>query len=153
MGSFLIHYWGLQRHGCGGALLNGQVYVVGGSYAAKAEADQSTWKDSTEVFDLKTSTWRQVPPPSADKVFPAVGTVGGRIVVAGGETATRAAPGAGRKVEAFNPASEKWEDCPPVRDSITSSLSFALAHQAEMLQNYPSVWCQFWYSTACCCAD
>ena len=95
------------RHGCGGALLDGLVYVVGGSYAAKADADQSAWNDSMEVFDLETTTWQQVAAPSADKVFPAVGAVAGRIVVAGGETATRAAPGAGRKVEAFDPATQK----------------------------------------------
>ena len=104
------------RHGCGGALLDGLVYVVGGSYAARSEApDPSSWKDSTEVFDLATQEWRQVAAPSADKVFPAVGAVGGRIVVAGGESSSGPdGANAGRHVEAFDPTRGTWTDCAPM---------------------------------------
>ena len=105
------------RHGCGGALLDGLVYIVGGSYAARAESETrgEPWQARTPVFNVATQEWSQVAAQSTDKVFPAVGAVGGRLVVAGGVAATtHHGANAGRHVEAFDPSRGVWTDCAPM---------------------------------------
>ena len=98
------------RHGCGGALLDGIVYVVGGCYVAEGA------EPSMLAYDVAAQAWSELPPPSRDKAFAAVGAVAGRIVVAGGEAAQagESAEERGRRVEAYSPASRTWELCPPM---------------------------------------
>ena len=94
-----------ERHGCSGAEINGTVYVVGGGYASKDRIGSEFF----EAFDLATQEWRQLPlpDPALDRVFAAVGVVGGKLILAGGEGSTQDTRGSNVRVDAFVPANKR----------------------------------------------
>lgn len=72
------------RHGCGGALLDGKVYIIGGDYTV-ADGDPS--KALVTVYDLSTGVWENLDMPipealrSLHLAFVPVNAIGGRLVM------------------------------------------------------------------------
>ena len=66
--------------------------------------------DFCEAFSLAESRWRSIPAPRRQRVFPAVGVVRGRLVVAGGALHR----GGAEEVEAYSPRTGRWEPCAPM---------------------------------------
>lgn len=134
-----------RRHGCGGAYLDGKVYVVGGDYVAPAGLPG---KALISVLDLKTSSWSSLDPvwdasfrrltgqsaggEDADDAedafgrsppiaFVPVGAVDGRLVILVEGLAL-----------AFNPrfAEHGWRLCTPEAEALAISASLDLGTSA-----------------------
>lgn len=70
----------VPRHGCGGALIDDKVYIVGGEYVAPS----GDHKRLISVYDLKEGTWSSQGPGEDENLhvaFAAVGSISGRLVV------------------------------------------------------------------------
>eukprot|EP01051_Picozoa_sp_SAG22_P001946 SAG22_NODE_82_length_21749_cov_10.719769_3_plen_495_part_00 len=92
--------------------------VVGGSYVAEHVAPWLAC-DYESCFDLQTQTWGRIPQPNIpSRVFPAVGAVGGRVVLAGGESS---GTGVSKSVEIYDPAARSWQPGPEMQAPRSAS--------------------------------
>ena len=92
----------------GGAVLNGEVYVVGGKTAAAHQR-------GVYAYNPLTNSWRSLPPlPAAYPAVenPTVVALGGALYVAGG--ATDAFSGAVANLARFDPATQAWTSLAPL---------------------------------------
>jgi N-acetylneuraminic acid mutarotase len=90
----------VSRNHCGGGVINGKFYVVGGRGAAGAPT-------ALEVYDPQTNTWATLPPMPTGRSGIGVGVVHGELYVFGGEI-----PDLHAEVEAYNPVSNAWRSLP-----------------------------------------
>ena len=97
------------------AVIDGLLYAAGG----RRTADGRFFEDCepvVDVFDIAAGRWLdpadcpRLPTPRAGGMTAAVG---GRLVVAGGESGTQVA--AHSEVEAYDPATGRWQTWPPLR--------------------------------------
>lgn len=65
------------RRGCGVAVFNGKIYVVGGS-------DGTHSLSTTEIFDEQTQTWSVGPSMTTPRANVGVAVVGDRLYAVGG---------------------------------------------------------------------
>jgi N-acetylneuraminic acid mutarotase len=84
--------------------LNGKIYVTGGQ---TGNDDGLTTADTAYVYDPATDAWTQVAamPRAVSHISSSTFVMGGRIIVAGGETAHNAATST---VFAYDPATDQW---------------------------------------------
>ena len=92
------------------AVLDGQIYAVGGRNTSKATNEVFTLTiDEVNVFDIERSTWRTLPKAQnlpTQRAGSMTLAIGDEIWVFGGET-LRALP-AHNEVEAYNPKLQQW---------------------------------------------
>ena len=109
------------RHGCCGAVdADGRAYVVGGLYAC----DEGS--RALERLSAGAAAWEALPPPAADRTFAAAGFVGGRLVLAGGESQPN---GVERRAEAFDPAAGAWRNVEPMAEA-RSAMGYCTCRRA-----------------------
>ena len=123
----LTHLWvdlapmAAARHGCCGAVdADGRAYVVGGLYAC----DEGS--RALERLPPGAAAWEALPPPAADRTFAAAGFVGGRLVLAGGESQPN---GVERRAEAFDPAAGAWRNVEPMAEA-RSAMGYCTCRRA-----------------------
>lgn len=106
----------LPRAGCAVGVLDGRVYVAGGTYW---ENGRKFWCDRTDSFDPVSNTWRAHPPVPRVAGDAAGVVAGGKFAVIGG-----GAEGSGAKeVWAFDgTAWQAWPDLPAPRRSCAAVL-------------------------------
>jgi len=90
----------VARNHCGGGVINGKFYVVGGRGSTGAET-------AFEVYDPQTNAWQSLPPMPTGRSGIAVGVVNNELFVFGGES-----PALHSEVEAYNPATNTWRSLP-----------------------------------------
>jgi N-acetylneuraminic acid mutarotase len=103
----------VSRNHCGGGVINGKFYVVGGRGAAGAPT-------ALEVYNPQTNTWATLPSMPTGRSGIGVGVVHGELYVFGGEI-----PDLHAEVEAYNPVSNAWRslpDMPSPRHGIWASV-------------------------------
>lgn len=89
------------------ALTDGRVLALGGSGDDGATA-------SAEIYDATTGTWQAAAPMSRPRINPgAVRLDDGRVMVVGGLDAGPP-PSAMSQVELYDPATDSWNDLPPL---------------------------------------
>jgi N-acetylneuraminic acid mutarotase len=93
-----------------------KLYVVGGRRSsAKTNEPMSLTVKEVDVYDFKKGTWETLPEQNnlpTQRAGHTVMAFGGRILVAGGESAAQVP--AHREVEAYNPARDRWETVMPL---------------------------------------
>lgn len=90
----------VARNHCGGGVINGKFYVVGGRGAAGAPT-------ALEAYDPQTNTWSVRAPMPTGRSGIGVGAVNGELYVFGGEI-----PTLHPEVEVYNPGSNSWRSLP-----------------------------------------
>jgi N-acetylneuraminic acid mutarotase len=95
---------GVGRSHMGYVSLNGKIYVAGGQ-TGNDDALETT--DTALVYDPAVDAWAPIAsvPNAVSHVSSSTFVMGGRIIVAGGETAHEAATAA---VHAYDPAADQW---------------------------------------------
>ncbi|MCW4017618.1 MAG: hypothetical protein NWF00_02865 [Candidatus Bathyarchaeota archaeon] len=99
------------RYNCGAAVLNGTIYVLGGS---KTQVDGSlhflNYTDANEAYNLATDTWTMKAPLPMPLSSVAVAAFGGKLFCFGGSTfvSDQAVPQAESFV--YNPATDRWQN-------------------------------------------
>jgi N-acetylneuraminic acid mutarotase len=92
-------------------VVNGKIYVLGGRVGSVFVISSNT--DVVEEYDPATDSWgyarARMPTPRSGTAF---GTYGGKIFVAGGELLDNQIVGAFLNVEAYDPATDSWEELP-----------------------------------------
>jgi len=86
----------VQRNHCGGGVINGKFYVVGGRDTAQSPT-------AFEVYDPQSNAWTSLPPLPTGRSGVGVGVVNSELYVFGGEI-----PSLHAEVEVYNPASNSW---------------------------------------------
>lgn len=86
----------VARNHCGGGVINGKFYVVGGRGSPQAPT-------ALEVYDPQTNNWTTLSSMPTGRSGLAVGVVNGELYVIGGEL-----PNIHGEVEVYNPASNSW---------------------------------------------
>lgn len=103
----------ISRNHCGGGVINGKFYVVGGRDSAQAPT-------ALEVYDPQTNSWTTLAPMPTGRSGIAVGVVHGELYVFGGEL-----PFLHSEVEVYNPVTNSWrqlEGMPAPRHGIWASV-------------------------------
>ena len=103
----------VSRNHCGGGVINGKFYVVGGR-------DNAQSPTALEVYDPQTNTWSTLPSMPTGRSGIGVGVVNGELYVFGGEI-----PTVHGEVEVYNPVSNSWrrvQDMPFARHGIWASV-------------------------------
>jgi N-acetylneuraminic acid mutarotase len=94
-------------------VVNGKIYVLGGRVGSVFVISSNT--DVVEEYDPAADSWgyarARMPTPRSGTAF---GTYGGKIFVAGGEMLDNQIVGAFLSMEAYEPATDKWEELPPM---------------------------------------
>lgn len=104
---------GVSRNHCGGGVINGKFYVVGGRDSAEAPT-------ALEVYDPQSNTWTRLAPMPTGRSGIGVGVVHGELYVFGGEI-----PSLHAEVEVYNPVSNAWrqlQGMPTPRHGIWASV-------------------------------
>jgi N-acetylneuraminic acid mutarotase len=89
----------VPRNHCGGGVINGKFYVVGGRDTAQSPT-------ALEVYDPQSNAWATLPPMPTGRSGIGVGAVNGELYVIGGESTFSG------DVEAYNPVSNTWRQLP-----------------------------------------
>jgi N-acetylneuraminic acid mutarotase len=103
----------VARNHCGGGVINGKFYVVGGRGAAGAPT-------ALEAYDPQSNTWSVRAPMPTGRSGIGVGVVNGELYVFGGEI-----PNLHAEVEVYNPGTNTWRrrpDMPAPRHGIWASV-------------------------------
>ena len=90
-----------RRSDAGVALLNKDIYVVGG-------LDGHTVHKSVEVFNSKTGKWKFIPPMKQKRSGVKAAVLGNKLYVVGGWDGQYRM----RSGEVYNPTKRQWEDLP-----------------------------------------
>jgi N-acetylneuraminic acid mutarotase len=95
---------GIGRSHMGYVALDDKIYLVGGQ---TGNDDELTTTDTGFAYDPATDAWTPIAsmPKALSHISSSTFLMGGRIIVAGGETAHYAASSA---VFAYDPASDQW---------------------------------------------
>ncbi|GAA5189614.1 Kelch repeat-containing protein [Ferrimonas gelatinilytica] len=96
------------RDNPGTAVLDGELYVIGGRERANGSEVDGTLA-SMEIYDPGTNQWRNADPLSNGRRTFAVGTVNGKLQVVGGERDTGSSSGVFPGVEQYDPATGQWQ--------------------------------------------
>jgi N-acetylneuraminic acid mutarotase len=92
----------VPRNHCGGGVINGKFYVVGGRGSAQAPT-------ALEVYDPATNSWSSRAPMPTGRSGIATAVVNGELYVFGGEI-----PALHGEVEVYNPNTNTWRSLPPM---------------------------------------
>ncbi len=96
------------RDNPGTAVLDGELYVIGGRERANGSEIQGTLS-SVEVYDPDRNQWRSIDSLNAGRRTFAVGTVNGKLQVVGGERDSSTSSGVFAEVEQYDPANGQWQ--------------------------------------------
>ena len=98
------------RHGAKAAVVNGTIFVFGGSNGEEDHALRK-YPMSVEAYNPRTDTWIQKKEMPVSRVEFDIGVVDGNIYIIGG--ATRLAGERIGRVDVYNPATDTWVKGPP----------------------------------------
>ncbi|GHF31847.1 N-acetylneuraminic acid mutarotase [Deinococcus metalli] len=112
------------RNHLGSAVLNGKIYAIGGQTGHDSTLTTQPW---VEAYDPPTNTWTPLAPlPRArSHISNSTFVLGGRIIVAGGETAHNV-PMA--DVTAYDPVSNTWTPLTPLPVARVSGVAGAIGN-------------------------
>ena len=105
------------RHGLAAAVLDGKIYVVGGS-------NGSAPSGALEVYDPAQNSWRRRASMPTARVFLAAAALDGKLYAMGGSPDCC---GNGRTdtVEVYDPGSDSWSNAPPLPLALQTSAGAA----------------------------
>jgi hypothetical protein len=115
-----------SRRAFGGALLNGNYFLVGGLKEGFAPAT------SCEAIDLSAKQSRSMPCPGQHRLGAELVAVAGKLYLVGGSVAaTGPEREASRTIEVYDPASQRWSILPGAvpLDSVDQLRAFAFKDQ------------------------
>jgi N-acetylneuraminic acid mutarotase len=98
------------RGSLGGGVIDGMLYVVGGSshdLSGPATADLAAW-------DPSSGTWELRAPMPTPREHLGVGVAGGMLVAVGGREGSHEEPGILEATERYDPATDRWDTGTPM---------------------------------------
>jgi N-acetylneuraminic acid mutarotase len=93
-------------------VVNGKLYVHG--FDQDAFGNQSSFVPRLSIYDPQANTWSVGASPAIIRAFPSVGTIGGKLYVAGGCVMSDCRVGVTNALEIYNPASDTWSNGTPM---------------------------------------
>jgi len=110
---------GSSRDECGVAVLEDQLYAVGGEGSEPDSDDGDGALRSVIRYDLATNTWETVAPMSTERKALGVTVLDGMLYAVGGENLEAVADDDYegpfmKSAERFNPATSAWEEVAPM---------------------------------------
>lgn len=112
--------------GYAGTVLNGEYYLIGGSDSGRVPVNY------VYIYN-PSSGWRTDPPLQSARIYPAAGTIDGKIYVAGGI----GLPGSGdsvlNSVEVFDPQTGTWSAAAPMPGGGTAGSAYAVVNNRYLI--------------------
>jgi hypothetical protein len=100
--------------GVASCVINGKLYVVGGGADSWTSRDANKIPDHTDEYDPVTNTWRSRAEIPSPRNFATASAVNGKCYVIGGGTGESWLDPALTTVQAYDPATNTWEDKAPL---------------------------------------
>ena len=112
----------MPRNHLGGVALGGRIYAVGGQ---SGQDQTATYRADVDAYDPATNTWTAVAslPVGMSHNNASTFTMGGRIIVTGGETAFGQPL---NNVRAYDPSTDQWVELTPLPANKSAAVAGAI---------------------------
>lgn len=121
------------RNHMGAGAVNGKVYVIGGRLTAAFSIVMPGQTDAVQEYDPATDSWATKAPMPTARSGGALAVLNNRIYVAGGEVQTYQYVAAFRAFEAYDPATDTWEQLPKMPSPRHSFAMAAVANRIHVV--------------------